>query len=70
MDEQDNSCLALAVRMNLGDAVVAVFDYLEEDNCPLNEIEKQFFINHQNFEGNTALHLACIKDFQTISTII
>lgn len=30
MDEKDNSCLILAVQMNLGDAVVAVFDYLEQ----------------------------------------
>ena len=70
MDEQDNTCLTLAVQMNLGDAVVAVFDYLEQDNCPLSEMDKQFFVNHQNFEGNTALHLACIKNLQTISTII
>jgi ankyrin repeat protein len=56
--------------MNLGDAVVAIFDYLSQENCPLSDIEKQFFFNHQNHDGNTALHLACIKDLQTISSII
>ena len=25
LDEQDNSCLTLAVQMNLGDAVMAIF---------------------------------------------
>jgi ankyrin repeat protein len=56
----------LAVKGNMGDIVVALLDKLEED-ISLTPLEKQFFINAQNKEGNTALHEACLKDYQTIT---
>ena len=36
----------------------------------MTEMEKQFFINSQDYEGNTALLIAYIKDLQTIQMIL
>lgn len=36
----------------------------------MTEMQKQFFINAQDFEGNTALIVAYMKDLQTISGIL
>ncbi len=65
-DDDDNNCLLLAVRYNKGDIVVAILEKLEEENL-LSDIEKQFFINAQNKEGNTALLEAATRNLQTIT---
>lgn len=54
-DDHDNTSLILAVKANKGDCVVALLDRLASDPL-LTPIEKQFFFNAQNTEGNTALH--------------
>ena len=36
----------------------------------MQAIEKQFFINAQNKHGDTALHIAYLHDFQTLSDIL
>ena len=33
----------------------------------LTPLDQQFFINHQNNEGNTAIHEAALKGLQTIT---
>lgn len=65
-DKEGNTCLILAVRYNRGDFVMAILEKLREDPL-LTQIERQFFINHQNSDGNTALHEAVLKDLQTIT---
>lgn len=45
---------------------MAILEKLREDPL-LTQIERQFFINHQNSDGNTALHEAVLKDLQTIT---
>lgn len=65
-DDQDNTCLLLAVRGNRGDCVVAILERLAGD-AVLSAVEKQFFFNAQNSEGNTALHEAVLRDLQTIT---
>ena len=54
------------MRKNKGDFVVAILDKLREDPL-LTNLDKQFFINHQNNNGNTALHEAVSKNFQTVA---
>lgn len=56
----------MAVKHNKGDFVVAILDKLEHDPV-LTPIDRQFFINHQNNQGNTAIHEAVIKNLQTIT---
>ena len=46
--------------------MVAILEKLKEDQI-LTDLDKQFFINHQNNEGNTAIHEAAIRDMQTIT---
>ena len=46
--QQENTCLLLAVKYNKGDYVVAILQKLEHDPL-LTPIDRQFFINHQNF---------------------
>lgn len=48
LDEDDNTCLILAVRENQGDSVLAILDYLVGEGCQMTGLEKQFFINAQN----------------------
>ena len=67
-DEEDNTCLMLAVLHNKGDIVLAILSKIKND-C-LSDIEKQFFVNAMNRDGNTALHLAYYHDLQTIAQII
>jgi ankyrin repeat protein len=66
VDDEDNTCLILAVRQGQGDVVVAILEKLQKDVL-LTPLEKQFFVNAQNRDGNTALHEAVINDLQTIS---
>lgn len=33
-------------------------------------METQFYINHQDEDGNSALHIAAIKDYQTIMDLL
>lgn len=54
------------MKHNRGSFVVSILEKLLEDPL-LTPIDRQFFINHQNKEGNTALHEAAIKDLQTIT---
>lgn len=65
-DDQDNTCLMLAVRANKGDCVVAVLERLANDPV-LTPLERQFFFNAQNNDGNTALHEAVLRGYQTIT---
>jgi ankyrin repeat protein len=65
-DEQENTSLILAVRANRGDCLVAILQRLEDDPV-LTAVEKQFFFNAQNTDGNTALHEAVHRDYQTIT---
>jgi ankyrin repeat protein len=65
-DEQDNTSLLLAVKNNKGDCVVALLERLTADPV-LTPVEKQFFFNAQNSDGNTALHEAVLRDYQTIT---
>ncbi len=58
--------MILAVKHNKGDYVVAILDKLEHDPI-LTPIDRQFFINHQNNSGNTAIHEAVLKNLQTIT---
>jgi len=39
--------LLLAVKGNKGDFVISILDRLKEDKV-LTDLDKQFFINHQN----------------------
>ena len=59
----------LSVRNNKGDFVLAILNKLREDSL-LTDLDKQFFINHQNNQGNTAIHEAVLKDKQTISDLL
>ena len=65
-DEQENTSLILAVKANKGDCVVAILERLNNDPI-LTPVEKQFFFNAQNNEGNTAMHEAVMSDYQTIT---
>ena len=42
---------------------------MEKDQI-MTPLEKQFFFNAQNKEGNTALHEAVIKEYQTVTQIL
>lgn len=68
VDDDDNTCLILAVKMNKADIIMSILLKLQENE--MTEMEKQFFINSQDFEGNTAIHIAYLKDLQTISSIL
>jgi ankyrin repeat protein len=57
------------VKHNKGDFVMSILKKLKEDPL-LTDIERQFFINHQNTNGNTAIHEAALRDRQTISDIL
>lgn len=59
----------LAVKGNKGDIVVTILNKLKEDKI-LTDLDKQFFINHQNHEGNTAIHLAALRNMQTITQLL
>lgn len=48
LDYNDNTCLILAVNKNMGHAVLAILEYLTLENCPMSQLEKQFFLNAQN----------------------
>jgi ankyrin repeat protein len=54
-DDEDNTSLLLAVKINKGDLVKAILEKMEKDQI-MTPLEKQFFFNAQNKEGNTALH--------------
>ena len=69
LDQESNTSLLLAVKCNKGDFVVSILNKLKEDKI-LTSLDKQFFINHQNHQGNTAIHLAALKDLQTITQIL
>lgn len=69
LDEEDNTSLILAVQANKGDYVVCILNKLKEDKI-LTNLDKHFFINHQNKEGNTAIHLAALKHYQTITQVL
>ena len=58
----------LAITHNKGDVVSEILEKLKNETFA--DIEKQFFINAQNKDGNTALHLAFIKNYQTIAQIL
>lgn len=32
----------------MGHAVLAILEYLALENCPMSQLEKQFFLNTQN----------------------
>lgn len=66
LDQEGNTCLILAAGYNRGDFVAAILDKLIQDPL-LTNIERQFFINHQNKEGNTAIHQAVLNNLQTIT---
>ena len=68
VDDDDNTCLILAVKMNKADIIMSILLKLQENE--MTEMEKQFFINSQDCEGNTAIHIAYLKDLQTISSIL
>lgn len=65
-DDHDNTCLILAVKANKGDCVLAIIERLNNDPV-FTPLEKQFFFNAQNNEGNTALHEAVLRDYQTMT---
>lgn len=48
---------------------MGILNKLREDPL-LTDLDKQFFINHQNSQGNTAIHEAVIRDKQTISDLL
>ena len=54
--------------MNKPQLVQAILIKLKE--IPMSELEKQFFINHQDLEGNTALHIAYLKDLEIIKNLL
>jgi ankyrin repeat protein len=65
-DDHENTCLVLAVKANKGDCVVSILERVANDPV-LTPVEKQFFFNAQNNEGNTAMHEAVLRDYQTIT---
>ena len=42
---------------------------MEKDQI-MTPLEKQFFFNAQNKEGNTAMHEAVAKEYQTVTQIL
>ena len=65
-DQYSNSCLHLCAINNHADFLVAILEKVDRDPL-LTQIDKQFFINHQNQAGNTALHEAALRKMQTVT---
>lgn len=61
----------MSTKEKRGEFVQAILKKLGNvENKTMTEMDKQFFINSCDRNGDTALHIAAKKDYQTIADIL
>lgn len=71
LDDEENNCLLLSTKLKKGEFVQAILQKLKSiDKSKMSDMEKQFYINSSDMNGDTALHVAAKKDYQTITDLI
>jgi len=70
-DEDENTGLLLSTKLKRGPFVQAILKKLQStDKTIMSDIDKQFYVNTSDYSGDTALHVAAKKDYQTIADVI